>query len=124
MIDQDTLDTISQDDPSNIDRAELQAIEEMKDYLNVRYDPAAIFAAIDRNQSVVLRCIDILLYHLHSSVMPDNIPTLRVDRYKEAVGWLEKVADGFIAPNLPVKEEDPTNPLRWGSSQPKTDQYF
>lgn len=125
-IDQTTLDFISQGDTENINACELEAISEVTGYLNARHDTAVIFAATgtDRDSLVVMRCVDILLYHLHTSISPDNIPELREKRYLGAIGWLEKISDGFINVLLPVKDTNPSNPIRSGNSKEKDDLYF
>lgn len=124
FIDQNTLNIITNNDYTLIDRAELQAIEEMAGYINVRYDAQKIFS---NNSSITpavkMFLIDIILYHLHSRVSPDHIPDLRVERYKSAINWLEKVADGFINPNLPVKDIDNKTPLRFGSGDKQSHYY-
>lgn len=65
-----------------------------------------------RNPKIVQVVTDILLYHLHSTISPRNIPELRAVRYdgqgnkkegESAISYLEKVAKGSITPNLPVK---------------------
>lgn len=125
-IDQETLDYISQGDANNIDLCEDEAIDEMIGYLNVRYDTDLIFTqtGTDRSAQIIMRCTDITLYHLHTSASPDNVPELREKRYNDAIGWLEKIADGFINPILPAKETEPTTPLRSGNSKDKEDFYF
>ena len=124
VIDLTTLTTITGGDNALIDRTELQAIEEMNAYLNVRYDIVKVFDFSDgRNASIVMYLTDIVLYHLHARISPDNIPTLRDERYKNAKDWLEKVADGFIKPLLPVKDVTNSTPLRYGSGT-KQESYF
>lgn len=123
VIDQTTLDAITDSNQTFINNAELSAIEEMNAYLNVRYDIAKVFDINNRNASIVMHLVDIVLYHLHARISPDNIPTLREDRYNNAKDWLEKVADGFIKPLLPVKEIEDSTPLRYGSGD-KQESYF
>lgn len=125
VIDADRLQEVTEGNDSILDTLELMAIGEMTGYLNVRYDPTKCFLTDpSRIPIIVQMMVDIVLYHAHARIMPDNIPTLRSDRYKNAIIWCEKVADGFIAPELPVKEEAPTTPLRYGSSADKQNQYF
>ncbi len=123
-IDSATLNIVTDGNNALLDSAELQAIEYMKAYLNVRYDTDKVFdATLPRNASIVLYLTDIMLYYLHARISPDNIPELRTERYREAKDWCEKVADGFIAPNLPVKDVVNSTPLRYGS-QPKQSNFF
>ncbi|MBN9293750.1 MAG: DUF1320 family protein [Flavobacteriia bacterium] len=108
-----------------LDALELDAIGEMTGYLSIRYDAAKCFdSTTDRIPIIIQKCVDIVLYNAYSAVAPNNIPKLRTTRYENAVNWLEKVASGFIAPDLPVKEDQPKTPLRYGSSQTKTDNFF
>ncbi|MFA5420272.1 MAG: phage protein Gp36 family protein, partial [Bacteroidales bacterium] len=74
--------------------------------------------------TVLEKLADITLYNLHTRLMPDNIPKLRQTRYDNAIAWLEKVADGFIAPILPIKTNSPTTPLRYGNSSTTQNPYY
>lgn len=57
----------------------------------------------DRDAQIKMYMIDIALYHLHPRISPRVIPDLRVNRYKQAVEWLKKVAKGDVQPdNFPV----------------------
>ncbi len=100
------LNTINQSDPTKTERAELDALAEMKSYLNGRYDTALIFGVTgtNRNAQIVMYCIDILLYHLHSNISPNNVPELREKRYEQAISWLKMVAANKLNPNLPIVE--------------------
>jgi phage gp36-like protein len=126
VITQDHLDEVVDGDSTLLDGAELTAIGEMTGYINIRYDPVASIDANDRIPIVVAMLVDMALYHAHARIMPDNIPTLREKRYTNAITWCEKVASGFIAPDLPIKTVTPSEstPLRYGSSGEKQDMYF
>jgi hypothetical protein len=136
LIDEDVLNDITGGDDTFIDTAELSALGEATAYLSIRYDAAK---CLDRTlitpnppthdgyngiSTVLEKLVDITLYQLHSRVMPDNIPKLRQTRYDNAINWLEKVSSGFIAPQLPIKEVDPTTPLRYGNSSTPENKYF
>lgn len=54
-----------------------------------------------RNPAILMFLVDMILYHLHSSVNPRNIPDLRGIRYDAATTWLKKVRDGMQEPSLP-----------------------
>ena len=118
------LEDVTGGDETVLDAAELSSIGEMTGYLDIRYDASLCFDANNKIPIVVQMLVDILLYHAHTRVMPDNIPSLREKRYNNAIQWCEKVADGFIAPLLPIKENQPSTPLRYGNSAPKNNQYF
>jgi len=78
----------------------------------------------NRNQLIVMRLIDITLYHLHSRINPRNIPDLRKDRYDGnresqtlgAIGWLKQVARGDINADLPVIVPEQGLAMRYGTS--------
>src|SRR5690242_9766040 len=78
---------ISGDSDETMTTAEAMAIEEMTGYLAVKYDVEAIFGATgaDRNPLIIMYCIDILLYHLHTNITPNDIPQIRMDRYDRAI---------------------------------------
>jgi phage gp36-like protein len=100
------LDTITRSDATVVELAEDIAIEEAKGYLAERFDVTAIFGATagDRNKLLIMMCIDIVLYHLHSAHNPQRFPEIRKDRYKRAVEWLTGCKTGEITPNgLPLK---------------------
>lgn len=126
VIDQDTFDDITNQDQASIDLAIATAIDEAWGYLNVRFDAASIFGetGTDRPAAVVKAILDLSLYYLHASISPDNIPELRSARRNESIQWLEKVADGFINPRLPIKADEPSTPLRYGNSNTKTNPYY
>jgi phage gp36-like protein len=108
--------------------AEQMAQAEMESYLSARFDTDQIFSQTDadRHKAVVMYLVDITLYHLHSRITPRNIPQLRTDRYNAALHWLNMVADGRLAPKLPLAKDDNNevqDRLRWGSND-KFNHYF
>lgn len=127
---------------TTLDEAELAAIGEMTGYLDIRYDAKKCFdmtyavpdvavppllplhQGYNGVPTVIQMLVDIMLYHAHARIMPDNIPTLREKRYNYALSWCEKLADGFIAPQLPTKELAPTTSLRYGNSSEKRNSYY
>lgn len=123
LIKADVLTTVTSSQPAILDQAELAAIQEMQSYLRHRYDMAAIFqpapAAPDpdtRPRLIVMYCIDIALYHIHSRVNPRQIPELRGIRYDAAINWLKAVSKGEITPDLPLLEaETGGNVIAYGS---------
>jgi hypothetical protein len=69
------------------------------------------FTEIDsRNQVVLMRFIDMVLYHLHAHITPQNIPTIRQQRYDGddskqlggAIGWLKMLQKGNVTAVLTV----------------------
>lgn len=140
LIEQEVLDDITGGDITLLDRAELSALGEVTGFLNIRYDAAKCLnrTLIDPDTTtvpplhngysgiatVLEKLADITIYNLHTRIMPDNVPKLRQTRYDNAITWLDKVSDGFIAPILPIKEDSPTTPLRSGNSSVSQNPYY
>lgn len=124
VIFQEQLDELLNGGDVDLDLIEENSIGEMAGYLNIRYDVTKCFDPMAKIGIIKMRLVDIVLYHAHAAIMPDNIPTLRGERYKAAIQWLDKVAGGFIAPLLPIKEVDPITPLRYGNSTVKSEKHF
>ncbi len=120
LIRNEVMAVVTNGDAANKDKAELAAIEEMTSYLAGRFDTGLIFDDTDRNPLIIMYCIDILLYHLHSNINPRNIPELRKTRYDSAIEWLKRVAAGGLNPNLPVTEGEESQPYRLGSNIKKS----
>lgn len=118
------LSVLQQSSEENRERAERMAIEEVSGYLRSRYDVEKVFAATgaERNDLVVMRTCDVVLYHL-SSWLPNKMGhDIRKERYELAIKWLEGVQSGKITPDLPTVtgeggEEDINNPMKWGSEK-------
>lgn len=113
VIGEDALRVISRASEENRANAELEAIEEVSGYLRPAYDCAAIFLAEGeaRNRLIVMRTVDIALYHLGASLPQKMGIDIRKERYERAIEWLEGVQSGKIIPDLPlVEEEDPQGP--------------
>lgn len=119
------LDSITNATDGILDAAEVRSIELMKGYLNARYDTTNIFnkTGDDRNPVVVMYCIDLILFDIHSRINPRKIPELRIERRNIAIDWLEKVQQLLInPPDLPVIEGE-KNYIIYGS-EPKRNNYI
>lgn len=119
LITEKDLILIQQSDADNRERAELTAMDQIKSYLSTRYDTEAIFAAEgdDRNKLLLMYFIDIVLFHLHSHLPGRMGIEQRRERYKDALKWLQDVANGSISPDLPTYEDDSESyPIRYGSN--------
>lgn len=57
-----------------------------------------------RNRNIIICMIHIVLYQLHSVVVPDNIPTMRIDMYNNSIAKLDAFSTMKKNPNLPRKE--------------------
>lgn len=98
------LAQIIEQDASILHEAELATLSEIESYLRARFDVNQIWnkTGEERNALLVMYAIDILLYHIHSRINPNQIPEIRVRRYDNALEWLKAVAKGTLSPNLPL----------------------
>lgn len=123
-IKEPALNQVTSFNDTLLTEAQLSAQAEMESYLRIRYDVANIFnkTGAQRNPIVVTYLIDLTLYHLFSRIDGRRIPELRIDRYNNAIMWLDKVAEGKLTPDLPaltVDGETVQTNFRMGNSQDK-----
>ena len=72
----------------------------------------------DRNKTVVLMLLHLIIYILHNGVDPNAIPETRTKNNELALKWLKDVASGEIEEDLPIILNDdltPKNPSRHGN---------
>lgn len=119
-----SLKVLQQHNDENLQRAELAAVDEVKMYLNSRYDTDSIFSAQGdaRSALIVMVTVDIALYHLVSSLPGKMGLDIRETRYKRAIEILKDTQRGNVAADLPTKtgqdgEEDIYNPVRFNPGQ-------
>lgn len=88
-------------------------------------DTSKWIAGDNRNQQVLTRLIDIVLYHIHSRIAPHNIPDLRVKRYDDTISWLKNCARGNDF-NAGIELIEPKQGFRnrYGFSLPKQNYNF
>lgn len=107
------------DDTTNetqIKKAEMKAIAQIKMYLSGRYDVDAIFATPgpdepdDRNAFIVMTLVDMTLYHLWSKER-GKMPQVRNDRYQDALDWIKSVGNGLEIADLPAKKDHNESPM-------------
>lgn len=131
-ITQSDLDYLTGGQETPLNEAELDAISEIGSYLTSRYDTDAIFAPDQLEAAkfpIIKRMLaDILLYNLHSSANPRNIPEFRIQRRDDAISWLKKVSDprsNVSADFLPLRDfgDRRGNDLTW-NSKPKRENYY
>ncbi|MDE3185267.1 MAG: DUF1320 family protein [Bacteroidota bacterium] len=105
---QGVTDEIDRGDATLLQTAIDAATEEASGYLTA-YDQAAVFAAVGsaRNPILLLYVKDIAVWHYIQLSNPAVEMELRMERYKSAVKWLEKVQSGKTNPNLPYPAVDP-----------------
>jgi len=96
----------------------------------------------NRDQKLLMVCIDICLYHLHARIAPQNIPNLRVERYigkqedraisvkkvtyptYSALGWLQAAAEGDdITPAMPRVQPNSGMRIRHGGVPKNINSY-
>lgn len=102
------LDALTGGDDAIIDELSAEAVEEMKAFLNARYDVTSIFeqSGESRNKIIVMYCKDIALYHIFSIYNFRMIPGIRKKRYEAALNWLQEVNEQKINPEgLPNNEK-------------------
>lgn len=111
--------------------AEMKAEAQIRSRIGVKYDAAASFATTGtaRNAEIIMCYIDMVLYHLHSRITPGQVPELRKERYGDALTWLDKIARGTYAVDLPKVGDadgdgvDDKNEVQWGG-RPANNPYF
>ncbi len=93
--------------------AENMGISQVKKRLAGRYDVDKIFSAVgdERDSYIVMITLDCALYHLYTATVPNKIPTIRAERYQDALDWLKSVARGEENTDLPVLEDETGNQL-------------
>ena len=129
LITEDDREVVDQSDDTMRENAEDTAIEIMSGYLRSRYDIVACFDGTDaakRNKALVMFCLDITLYNLHSSLPGRMVPETRERRRDEAIKWLEGVQLGKIIPDLPIKKDatgETVSGIIWGSNQKNTNDW-
>ncbi len=84
------------------------AEQETKSYLSVTYDCDRIFSATgtDRNALIIELVKDIALYKIIRLANVDIIYEHAKERYDRAIEYLDRVASGKLAPNLPLKTSE------------------
>ena len=113
------LDQMTEFNDNHLDRAISYAVDFAKGYLNARYDVAEIFSKTgnDRSLLVLMKCIDVAIWNLHSLINPRKIPEFRQKKYDEAKEWFSMVQAGEInQPDLPVPATDEKDYVKFGSN--------
>jgi phage gp36-like protein len=122
----DILDALTKGDDDvitdNIDRT----IDEIKAYLNGRYDIVATFAAEgnDRNKFILRLANTISLYWIYCVHNPRKLTQVMVKNYEDALETLRGIQKGSINPEglpLPANETDANSgtgaPIQWGGAE-------
>lgn len=130
----ENLETITGGDDTILTPHELDAVGEVKSYLDHDYDIDAVFQPVATEDytldaTIKRMTIDVLLYGLHNSrVNPRNIPENIVQKRDDAITWLKSVANprtNINAPFLPKKqfEAGRNNEMAWGSKEKRQNSY-
>lgn len=132
-VHRDILDSLlrgeADDNSRIIEDCEMQAIAEMKSYLNKSYDVEKIFTTegTARHPLVLMYAKDIAVYHLFCIHNPFKMSQIRKDRYERAVDWLKGVASGLItvdgAPRLPEDEAADNSPWQIENNEFRTTHF-
>ena len=77
----------------------------------------------NRDQNILMKTVDIALYHLHSRIAPQNIPQLRQNRYDDALNMLKAAAKGNITIDMPLKQSKKGNRIRYGGNVKRINGY-
>lgn len=123
----DILNALTKDDNAvitdNVDRT----IDEMKAYLNGRYDTVKVFnkTGNDRNKYILRLALSITIYYIYLVHNPRKLTQTIVDEFERALGTLEDIKLGNLNPEglpFPAEEGTPINsgnggPVQWGSDK-------
>jgi len=94
---------------------------------NVTYTNTTYWQNVDNRYPLFIEiAMDLTLYNLYARINPRNIPTLRMDRNKEALDLLDAWASGTdTAEVLEFRNYDQEGySIRYGSSTTKSDNFF
>ncbi|HMO63312.1 MAG TPA: DUF1320 family protein [Ferruginibacter sp.] len=120
----DILDALTRGNDDVITDNAARSIDEVKAYLNGRYDTNAIFSADgdNRNKYILRITTTIALYYIYLIHNPRKLHQAMVDEFERAIETLEKIQKGVINPEglpLPANEEDANSgtgqSIQWGS---------
>lgn len=68
----------------------------------------------NRCHEMVFHLVDMVIYYLHRSIAPSNIPEMRKHAYDMSKKWLIDVGKGIVTPNLPQLQPRQGLKYRWG----------
>lgn len=108
----------------NVDRT----IDEMKAYLNGRYDTVNIFnkTGNNRNKYILRLALSITVYYIFLVHNPRKMTSVIEKEYEKALERLEDIKLGNLNPEglpTPAETDPPTSsgdggPVQWGSDEP------
>lgn len=102
------IEEITEGDTQIVLQAIEAAIEEVRSYLRIRYDVAKVFAAEGsaRNALILENTKVITVWNIIKLSNAETIYEMWKERYDRVINYLEKVADGDAAPDLPLLTND------------------
>jgi hypothetical protein len=110
---------------TELDRIEGTAIKTIKDKLRGRYDVAAIFSAVPKDERIIEWIANIMIYKIHRRQNPRTIPENISADYQDTITWLNDIRDLREHPDFPPlpnddqgAEQKGANDLRFGSKKP------
>jgi hypothetical protein len=110
---------------TELDRIEGTAISTIKDKLRGRYDVAAIFSGVPKDDRIIQWIVNIMIYQLHRRQNPRAIPENISADYQDTITWLNDIRDLREHPDFPPlpndelgAEQKGANDLRFGSKKP------
>ncbi|MDL2309839.1 DUF1320 domain-containing protein [Parabacteroides sp. OttesenSCG-928-B22] len=106
------IDSLTRKDDTIVEICEDRAIDQMKSYMEARYNVDVIFSMSggDRIPLVLMMCLDIAVYHIYTAGNPQKLSQIRKDRYDRAIEWLKGVQKGLITiSGAPLREDDVRN---------------
>ena len=118
LIRKEVKDIISESDNNTVNseiklsEAEQTAIAQIKNYLYGQYDTDKIFAPVNdgepdtRNKHIVMVCLDLMIYHLYTSIAPNLMPDSRANRYQDCIDWLKSAGKGDTPADLPRRLDE------------------
>ncbi len=77
----------------------------------------------NRSQICVYHAVAIALYNLAPRVAPQNVPSNRMLRYKEAVNWLMAVSQGDLNAEIPEIQPNTGNPIVSGGAVKRINEW-
>lgn len=128
----DILEALTKGDDDVITDNVARTVDEIKAYMNGRYDIAAVFATEGdaRNKFILRLANTISLYWIYCVHNPRKLTQVMVKNYEDALETLKGIQKGTINPvglPLPANETDANSgtgaPVQWGSGDQQNNDW-
>lgn len=102
--------------------------EEVRSYLN-RYDFTTMLASEWQNAYFKQLCVNVIQYHITQLGLPGIYQEVVRERYEDAIKYLEKVQQGKLLPDWPLRHDDTGTPMdeagnvQWSSNAKRGNHY-